>query len=211
MSVDKDTLVLFRFQNGIQKDECGHVWTSTNIQETSKNTKSGFGITTNSRDGRLYCENPGFCIGGADFTIDYWLYDVHNGGGYRTHFSLGFGGGFWDIFIDCLMPNTSATTYNLRCNSYTFTAFTFPGIFASLKHYAFVYEHTKKIITMYVDGKENVSRSVEIARRNVANITLLNHSGGDNIADTGAVMSAFRISNCARWTSNFDAGGANVA
>ena len=211
MSVDKDTLVLFRFQNGIQKDECGHAWTSTNIQETSKNTKSGFGITTNSRDGRLCCENPGFYIGGADFTIDYWLYDVHNGDGYRNHFSLDFGG-YNDIIIDYQMPDTSATTYNLRCNSYAFTAFTFPGIFASLKHYAFVYEHTKKIITMYVDGKKNASSSVEIARKNVANITLLNHfNNTDNVADTGAVMSAFRISNCARWTSNFDAGGANVA
>lgn len=206
MAIDKNTLVLFHFNNGIQKDECGHSWIASNIQTTKNNTKSGSGITTNSSDGRLCCKNPGFSIGGADFTIDYWLYDVHNGGSYRNHFSLDYGG-YNDIIIDYQIPNNSSTTYCLRCNSASTTIFSPSGIFGALKHYAFVYEHAKKTITMYVDGKKTASGNAEVTKRNVANITLLNHSGNDNVADTGAVMSAFRISNCVRWTSDFDAGG----
>ena len=200
MAIDKNTLVLLHLDDNLA-DECGHTFTAKNIGYT--NAKFGQGVLAKGADSVITCQSPGFALGGADFTVDFWMYNT-KGGGYRSLYAINYDSTKGGLISEIMQYdwNTSRFYYRTNWSGSGFGSCSFEEQYDKWQHYAFVYQHATKTTTIYVDGKKVASETKECPRRNVYSIRLFNLVG-DTLAAFGNIFDEFRISDCARWTANF--------
>ena len=204
--VDSNTLVFLHFDNDVCKDECGHTFTSSNILLESNHKKVGTHSAYFHDAGTLYCDKPGFSIGGADFTIDFWVY-VTSIGRYSRIYNVARSSSWIECMCHGGANKGTATDYSIRMHgdSPTTPAWAVAKLDLCSKwtHYAVVYEHSKTKRTLYIDGKAVLVSYHEVPRDEVISIELMNNTRRECSRCTTGYMDEFRISSCARWTSDF--------
>lgn len=206
MAIDKNTLVLLHLDDNLT-DECGHTFTAKNIGYT--NAKFGQGALVKGHDSQIICRNPGFNLGGADFTVDFWCY-LKGSSQYSTLYSIVWGDGSKIDCYNCISEiqqiNNTHGKYFVRTN-YESTSYgpSFQISESQVHHVAAVYQHNKKLTTVFVDGKSVQTFLKECPVREVSGISLFRdfHEAGDAFTESGTWIDEFRISDCARWTANF--------
>ena len=218
MSVDSHTMLLFTIDGDTAKDLKGAPVTNfSNISIVnsgdSRVTKKVAKYDSSSSIITVLPSN--MYIGGSDFTIDFWIYNIR-GNRYRFIFSLEYGennsisymaqydfnaGGTWDY---APAPNkigyfTYATYVNVK---ESFQNCRFKEGYDKWQHYAIVYQQSTKTSTVYVDGAKVASEIKEVPKNKVTKVKLGDTTSSEN-SPVGNMISTFRISNYARWTSNF--------
>lgn len=200
MAIDKNTLVLLHLDDNLA-DECGHKFENVNVSIDRKNKMVGSGSAYFSNSGKMFCKSPGFEIGGADFTIDFWC----------KLSSIATYGRIYNIcrsksWIELMGDGSVSATYSVRGydDSPTTPSWACTNIdFSKWTHFAYVYEHSKKKRTVYIDGKAVLTAEHEIPRDTVKSIELMNNTMAEANRPATGWLDEFRISSCARWTANF--------
>lgn len=205
MAIDKNTLVLLHLDGNV-KDECGHTFTATNIGYA--NAKFGQGAITKDHTSKIACKNPGFTLGGSDFTIDFWVKSTGSAE-YGTLYSISWNTDNNDCYNTISEIVQLAGTHGSYCVRTEWSGTSYGPNFKMsdnvVHHVAVVYQHSKSMTTVYIDGKQVQTYSKKSSNRNVASICIFQeykHSG-TNYMDASTWIDEFRISSCARWTSNF--------
>ena len=218
MSVDNHTMLLFTIDGNTAKDLKGAPvakFSNISIVNSGDSRVTKKVAKFDSRSSIITVLPSNMYIGGSDFTIDFWIYNIR-GNGYRHIFSLEYGennsrsymgqydfnaGGSWDYSSapDKIGYFTYATYVNVH---ESFQNCRFKEGYDKWQHYAIVYQQSTKTSTVYADGAKVASEIKEVPKNKVTKVTL-----GDIIDDrhapVGNMISTFRISNYARWTSNF--------
>lgn len=201
MAIDSNTLVLLHLDGNV-KDECGHTFTSSNTTFDSSNKKMGVSSAHVSDGGKILCTSPGFDIGGADFTIDFWV-RLERMSTYSRVYNVCRN----KSWIELMSNNGAANgTYSVRGygDSPTTPSWAITNLdLSKWTHYAYVYQHNIKKRTLYIDGKSVLTATQEIPRDTVKSIELMNNTAAEANYSSVGWIDEFRISSCARWISNF--------
>ncbi len=193
-SLDQHTVSLLHFNDGI-KDETGKVWTADGGAAVST-TQSKFGgssLHLNPSQGLSIDIQDDFKFGTDDFTVDCWIYPT------------AINPSFWNVIFDNRKTTAGGTGFVL---------FLYQGTLSM------AFDHTSKITSAMVGL--NSWQHIAITRADKTLFLFLNgdlvyseampHNLTDGYGLIGKALDGynfigyideFRISNVARWTSNF--------
>ncbi|PJI09331.1 MULTISPECIES: Ig-like domain-containing protein [Clostridium] len=200
--VDQYTKLLMHMDDGKFKDECGHTIINNGVTVDTSNKKFGNSSAYfNGNSGLdIPCTSSEFNFGNKDFTIDFWFsLPSFSGNKYFVSFNsdLSFAIATSNIVSNGLwvgIGNGSSWTYGMETgeNSVSFNTW---------HHFALVRKDSS--LSIYLDG-------TNIKTLNIGTVNILNPNSKITIGYapwfsshlTGNI-DEFRISNIARWTSNF--------
>lgn len=188
---DQYTIALLHFDEDFTDENTNNVWTNSGCTIDKTQPKFGDGCLHIQSKGSLRCKNDQFAFGLGDFTIDFWMYSISGNGGFSSSAPPGVGGIL--LNSDCVLVGSRS----ISLNNNTF-------LIKQWAHYAIV----KKVDTIYyfVNGALIKSAQFTSALLNVSNNTIAintrypsdgSYNQGENYYDE------FRVSNVARWTSDF--------
>lgn len=190
---DEDVIALVPCDKIPITDIVGGKWffsgSSSTLTET--NAKFGKGLCFDSKN-NLYSDY--FLAGAADFTIDFWMY-VNTGYGRLLLFSTidwidGWIPPYFSIVTDYLFVYSSDSP-NEPLQRIPITRNT-------VSHWAFVYRHLIKRMTVYQNGTKLADIENYEVKDGTYSISIGNH--GFSAAD---VIDEIRVTRRARWTANF--------
>ena len=219
--IDSHTISLLHFDNDF-KDECGKTW----VQEAASNIPANVSPKITSDQSKwgeaLYLEGLGsalkcstmadFDFGPNDFTIDCWIYPLNHGYTTNTIFSNGSGGNanaylwsklrlfYWGVGSGLALALEMVGTNNTRMIDGSQVATLLPN---NWYHIAIVRNGSN--VYLFING---------VLTKTFTNIGTLYPLSGSTfsflIGDSGiggdfykGYIDEFRVSNVARWTSNF--------
>jgi len=188
-------------------DETGKIWTNVGEWIYLFTGYKKFGISSLACLSSSYITTPYnsyFNLINSDFTIDFWMRDYDNKGTDREIFSKGYHSSASNEFIFySRVYNQSNRSQFLVYDSNGTTSYSFFSSIDTNSKYPNFYHvavvRYSDIITIYIDGVSGGSMNVSgyILANYGSNVDI----GYDNTAS--AFVDEFRISNIARWTSNF--------
>jgi hypothetical protein len=190
--VDQYTVALLHFEDGL-KDECGGAWTATGnaVVSTDQKVDGNSSLFTPAGSFIKSAANSNYAFGSGDFTIDFWMYYESGYSGVSSAMSSGIG-----VFIqpDIIQFGAATTAVPLITNA--------PGfVLNKWAHYALVrksgivYWFVNGILRTTISGASNISVNQFVINAR--------YGSGAYVGGT-AYYDEFRISNIARWTSNFN-------
>lgn len=195
-----------RFDESTSKDEYGNKWTAYNAPTISADN-AAFGkalqLTTAGlgANGQFVALDDGCTIGGQDFTIDGWAFMPSNLPRDARIFS--FCNVFGNNAQKTFYLGQKATTGQLELNYNN----NWSALSANLKgqrfHFAVVYEHSKNLLTLYVNGQV-VGALNQTFTRTFYQYVFVGRANYDTHSTWLGVIDEFRIDDgLARWTENF--------
>ena len=191
--VDQYTVSLLHFEDGL-KDECGNTWTvkgSVNVDTTNKTIgNSSLSIPANAY---LTSVNDKYAFGSGDFTIDFWVYSVSPNSCYFT--SSAVMGGNLGVAVcgdASWVGNNGAAEGRLPL----------PTIPAKTWTHISVVRYQSEFI-LFIQGKliSKAKMSGAISSKQFAIGARYNDGQYPNTQPM--FIDEFRISNIARWTTDF--------
>lgn len=199
--IDENTLLLLSGNNFIDKSFYNNIITNENVQISS--TQTHFSQNNSyyfNGNARFYTPGNFFATQTNDFTIDFWAYQISgsgaffaSNGGSRGKIMMGYPAGSNNLGI-----GQEQVSWDIRFNTGAGTA---KNIW---QHLAIV--RSNGVITLYVNGVASGSGNSSV-NYNTTNTTYdvgIQAKGlyGSQYSYTGYIQE-YRISNIARWTSNF--------
>jgi hypothetical protein len=191
--VDQYTVSLLHFEDGL-KDECGNTWTvkgSVNVDTTNKTIgNSSLYIPANAY---LMNVNDKYAFGSGDFTIDFWVYSVSPNSCYFTSSAVVGGNIGVAVCGDASWVGNNGTAEG---------RLPLPTIPAKTWTHISVVRYQSEFI-LFVQGKliSKAKMSGAISSKQFA-IGARYHDGQYPNTQT-MFIDEFRISNVARWTTDF--------
>ena len=210
----KDNLIVYLpFDDSVNQDLCGKTWTITGSPSISS-TNAFTGNALQVSGANYISTEDDFYLGGRDFTVDFYSYINYTG---TTAYAGLFGifivdsdasvnsstNGADYIFLS-INRNKSLSSYyiNIR-NGDTTNNPTYNLTLNKLSHFAFVYEHDKRLFTNYIDGKVVLTQTAYYTRL-LCKYIWLNYNFGDPTRSMTGSFDEFRIfDGLARWTGEF--------
>ena len=191
------TLVMLHFDKAVAKDDAGNTWTAYGTPTISEKNKSlGNGLQL---DGKSYLEmKNGITLGGQDFTIEGWAYIDPKCGYYGRIFEINASAQSPNRMILCKQGNSQ----NLDLNVNTIDKI-IPNYTGKTFHFAYIYEHNKKLISLYLNGKLTETISATLNRQKYNLVYLGKSSWGCDGLFVGMIDEFKIIDNKAVYTSNF--------
>lgn len=200
--------VWLRFNESATADECGNSWTAYNSPTISTaNAINGNalqlsgGYKTNSELGQYLALDGGLTLGGQDFTIDFWSFMDSGIGSYARPFAIF--NSFGSNSNKALLLELSGTGL-LMCYDGSSTSVK-TGLKGTLFHAAIVYEHSKSLLSFYINGTKvgTISKNFTETAYTYCFIGRANYKAGDTYYYKGTI-DEFRIfDGVALWTDNF--------
>lgn len=193
--MDEYTVSLLHFEDGL-KDECGNTWTATGNTAVSTEQKAvGNSSLYTPASSFLISTNNNYAFGTGDFTIDFWMY-------YKSGYSGASSAQIGSSIGIGIQPDLNW----FGNNSSSITVVTKSPGFVSNKwaHYALVRQ--SGTVYWFING--NLKTTVSANSNIISNKFAINarYASGD-YAGGAAYYDEFRISNIARWTSDFTPSG----
>jgi hypothetical protein len=180
-------------------DTSGKTWTASNVFTTTSDKPIKLGSGSFNGNGTGYLRIPtgiaGFNFGSNDFTVDFWISMANFSGSPVLAEQINGGTGYgWKIFLN----SGNIYWHDLGTGNYTKPHGMSAGVYY---HIAFV-RHSG-ILTCYINGVSlgGVSHTPTTSG-NIATI-MATVTGGYNVPPANSFMDEFRVSNIARWSSNF--------
>lgn len=188
--VDQYTISLLHFEDGL-KDECGNTWTATGNVVVSADQKVDGNSSLFAPEGAyIKSTNNKYVFGSGDFTVDFWMYYQSGYSGVSSAQNSNIG----------IVIQSDIIEFG-QANSYSALITKTPG-FVSNKwaHYALV----RKSGTVYwfVNGIL-CATALGTSNMTVNQFAINARYGSGSFPGKAAYYDEFRISNIARWTSNF--------
>ena len=152
-------------------------------------------------------------LGGSDFTVDFWTYafadqitgaaaDAFNArldNSNRFHLYCPTGDGGLQKYLAWQLVLNGQTVFDEHYNTDDLTGW------EQFMHHAFVYKHSEGKVYLFRNGVLKKTISVTIPAKSykvaIGGQGLFRAYAGGNLS---CAIDEFRISNCARWTENFD-------
>ena len=196
------------FDNSPTEDLCGNSWTAYNSADiSSANSFNGKALQlsgeykTNSDLGQYLSLDAGITLGGKDFTIDGWSFMDSSIGSYARLFA---------IFIEFRTNGNKALRLE-RSGSGIFLGYdgsstsTSSNVKGTLFHFAVVYEHSKTLLTFYVNGEKvgTISKEFPETTYTYCYIGRANYKASDTYYYKGTIDEFRVVDGEALWTENF--------
>ncbi|VBB08143.1 fibronectin type iii [Lucifera butyrica] len=204
--VDQNTLALLHFEDGV-KDECGNDWIIQNngVSISQAQVKDGDGSAYFNAIGGMYTDAASkFVFDTGDFTIDFWLYYIQ--GNYEASF------GNVVLLLDSRESANSEQPIYITLDSNYKLAFSIEDKVLTSSAGALKPNEWIHITCVRNTGTGYIFVNGEIVASGDLNAGINKsfpiYLGGDSYTRTSigaieAYLDEFRISNIARWTSNF--------
>jgi hypothetical protein len=204
--VDQNTVSLLHFDDGIN-DACGNTWTAYGGAAIS-NSQSEFGNNSLylSGSGQYLTTSSLTGFGTSDWTIDFWMYPITNSNINALFCSAGQSSPYWTytlysfqiVFSDSTHMNlvyTSGIANPISLLEFSITQ-------NVMQHIAFVRNGIN--LLAFVDGKLVASKAIDATMQfNSDGVYVLGKQDIRNMFYFNGYIDEFRISNTARWTSDF--------
>ncbi len=194
-TVDANTIALLHF-DGDLTDAVGNSWVNKGCSINTSMPKFGSGCLYAPTGSVAVCTNNNFAFGNGDFTIDFWMYYVSgNSGVSGAGVSTETAPTGASIQPDQIWLGNNSSSMVVICNS----GFFVPNAWA---HYAIT--RSNNTTYYFVNGvlKATVTQAINLNSTSIAiNARYYNSTGGE------AYYDELRVSNIARWTSDFTPGG----
>ena len=192
---DKNTIALLHFDESVTKDECNNNWIQRNSPLLSSVSKFDYNsLYIPGNNNCIYSEDK--ILNTSTWTIECWAYPL----GFPRSWNMPFSGGsnlgnesdrFFISFISSKLGYGQGNG-NSPTVAYTFTANTW-------YHIAFVVNNTA--LTIYINGSSVVATT--FVNPSTPRYVIIGENSQLNYWAFYGYISEFRVSNIARYTTNF--------
>ncbi len=205
--VDQNTVSLLHFDDGIN-DACGNTWTAYGGAAIS-NLQSEFGNSSLYLSGSgQYLTTPSLTgFGTDDWTIDFWVYPITNSSSNGLFCSGGKSSPNWTstlytFQINCPNSTHMRLVYTSTLNQTPILLLEFSITQNVMQHVAFARNGTN--LLAFVNGKLVASKTIAATMQFISDgVYVLGKQDIRNMYYFNGYVDEFRISNVARWTSDF--------
>ncbi|MBR1397843.1 MAG: hypothetical protein IJ563_09970 [Selenomonadaceae bacterium] len=193
-----NVISMLHFNNSAIRDEAGNSWSSYGTPAVV-NVDFNFAPVL-QLDGRSYLQmDNGITLGGRDFTIDGWAFISSNSGSYARIFEF-------NTAVQSnkrLILSRYGTSNNIDFNVNT-TNKIISGYIDRIFHFAYVYEHNKGLVSLYINGQLQATINANLPI-NKYNIAYIGKSSWNRDGLFNGYIDEFRVvDGAALWTSNFN-------
>ena len=193
-----NVISMLHFNNSAIRDEAGNSWTAYGSPVVVNFDFHSAPVL--QLDGNSYLKmDNGITLGGRDFTIDGWAFMNSNSGSYARIFEFNSSAQSNKRLIICRQGTSNNIDFNVNTTDKIIS-----GYMDKIFHFAYVYEHNKGLVSLYINGQlqATISANLPSTKYNVAYIgkSSWSHDGLFN-----GYIDEFRVvDGAALWTSNFN-------